>query len=298
MINLSEIVKSDEPKIKEADAPPFSNKNIEKATEIFNALFSDDIESRNEMSEKNSNEVNESVEQRNECEKGFEEETTENNKSIMEHAMDIFNDLFSEDFENQTQESVAQEQYEYDEGGTRELREEEKQMLKDRLGWSDDKIDKNCRIDENGVIQYKTDCQYLEGQCSECGVPYERKMIEINGVKIEGVFPVFDSTFDVEIPEDIYQSSSSKQFNECNKKLKEAVENNELKQQFTEEQLQDIENGDTPRGYTWHHNETPGQMQLVKTEDHDRTIGGAAHTGGNSLWGNKSQGAKKEGVMF
>ena len=52
--------------------------------------------------------------------------------------------------------------------------------------------------------------------------------------------------------------------------------------------LEDIENGRTPRGYTWHHSEEPGKMQLVKTEDHDRRIGGAAHTGGNSIWGNKS----------
>ena len=28
-----------------------------------------------------------------------------------------------------------------------------------------------------------------------------------------------------------------------------------------------------------------GKMQLVKVEDHDRTQGGAAHTGGKALWG-------------
>ena len=35
----------------------------------------------------------------------------------------------------------------------------------------------------------------------------------------------------------------------------------------------------------WHHNEETGKMQLVKIEDHDRTQGGAAHTGGKALWG-------------
>lgn len=171
----------------------------------------------------------------------------------------------------------------------RELTPEEKQILKDKLGWSDKKIDENCLIDENGVIIYKTDCQYLEGKKTECGVLYERKIIEYNGVKIEGVFPTFDSVFDVELPEEFYQSSSSKQFSESNKKLKEEVQNNsELRKMFTQEQLEDIENGNTPRGYTWHHNEDPGKMQLVKTEDHDKRIGGAAHTGGNSIWGNKS----------
>lgn len=178
---------------------------------------------------------------------------------------------------------------EYDEVGTRELTDEEKQELQDKLGWPDKKINDNCRIDKDGVIHYKTDCQDKEGTTSECGVPYERKTIEYKGVKIEGVFPVFESTFNTELDERDYQSSNCKQFSECNKKLKEAVENDpDLKSQFSEEQIEDIENVRTPRGYTWHHTEEPGRMQLVKTEDHDKRIGGAAHTGGNSIWGNKS----------
>ena len=54
----------------------------------------------------------------------------------------------------------------------------------------------------------------------------------------------------------MYQSSDRVQFEECNKQLKEAVENNsELKEKFSDEQLEQIENGDTPDGYTWHHHE-------------------------------------------
>lgn len=208
--------------------------------------------------------------------------------------------------ENDVEEKTADtsEEYEYDEDGTRELMDEEKQELKDKLGWSDDKIDKKSRIDKDGVIHYKTDCQDKEGQTSDCGVPYERKRFEYKGVVIEGVFPKFDYVFETELSEEDYQKSSSKQFDECNKRLKEEVEKNpELKKQFTEEQLKDIEEGNTPEGYTWHHNEEPGKMQLVKTEDHDKRIGGAAHTGGNSIWGNKStvketDGGDKEGVTF
>ncbi|MFR3752251.1 MAG: hypothetical protein ACLTW9_07805 [Enterocloster sp.] len=59
--------------------------------------------------------------------------------------------------------------------------------LKDKLGWSDEKLNK-CAIDEDGVIRYKTDRSDLEGKTSENGVPYERKIIEINGVKIGGCF--------------------------------------------------------------------------------------------------------------
>lgn len=202
---------------------------------------------------------------------------------------DDFNKLDGENKDYTEKTDNSEQDCEFDEDGTRELTEDEKQTLKEMLGWSDEKIDKHCRIDEQGVIHYKTDCQDKEGQESENGVRYERRQFEYNGVKIEGVFPVFDSAFDTEIDEEDYQSSSVKQFSEANKKLKEAIEKDpDLKKQFTEEQLQDIENGDTPRGYTWHHNEEPGKMQLVKTEDHDRRIGGAAHTGGNSIWGNKS----------
>ena len=71
-----------------------------------------------------------------------------------------------------------------------------------------------------------------------------------------------------------------------------------MRSKFTPEQLKDIEEGRTPTGYVWHHNEEPGKMQLVKREDHDRAIGGAAHTGGNSLWGADSVDNGKKGESF
>ena len=168
---------------------------------------------------------------------------------------------------------------------TRELTDEEKQFLRDKLGWTDKQIAK-CRIDEDGIIHYRTDREDLEGKTHESGVKYERKTIDINGVKIEGVFPVFDSQFDAQLPPELQKASNPSQFAECNKQLKEAIKNDpELAKQFTEEQLEDIMNGDTPKGYSWHHNEEVGKMQLVKTKDHDRTQGGAPHTGGDALWG-------------
>jgi hypothetical protein len=185
---------------------------------------------------------------------------------------------------------------EYNDDGTRELTEKEKQDLKEKMGWSDDKL-KKCTIDENGVIHYKTDRCDLEGKISENGVIYERRTIEINGVKIEGVFPKFDSAFDTELNLEDYKSKAYAE--KCNEKLKEAVRNDsELRNKFTEEQIKDIDAGRTPTGYVWHHNEEPGKMQLVKREDHDRTIGGAAHTGGNSLWGADSVDINKKGESF
>lgn len=182
------------------------------------------------------------------------------------------------------------------EDGTRDLTEDEKQNIKDELGWSDDRI-KRCTVDEDGVIHLKTDRCDLEGKLSENGVPYERKTIEINGIKIEGVFPVFESAFNTELAPDKYESRAYAK--ECNAKLKEAVENDpELRDKFTPEQIKDIEEGRTPAGYVWHHNEEPGKMQLVKREDHDRTMGGAAHTGGCSLWGADSVDRSKKGESF
>lgn len=203
-------------------------------------------------------------------EQAFEAESKESNDGNTEHTSD-------------NAKKTEMNNPEYGEDGTRELTDKEKQELKEKIPWSDDKI-KKCTIDKDGVIHYKTDRCDLEGKTSENGVPYVRKTIEINGVKIEGVFPEFDSVFDTELSPDNYQTKAYAK--ECNAKLKEAIENDpELRSKFTPEQIKDIEEGRTPTGYVWHHNEEPGKMQLVKREDHDRAIGGAAHTGGNSLWG-------------
>lgn len=166
-----------------------------------------------------------------------------------------------------------------------ELTDEGKQYLKDKLDWTENQIAK-CTIGENGIIDYRTDRYDLEGSALKNGVQYARKTITINSVTIEGVFPVFDSAFDVQLPKNLEKASNAKQFKECNVQLKEAVQNDDiLSKKFTGDQLDDIANTKTPEGYVWHHNEEEGKMQLVKIEDHDRTQGGAAHTGGKALWG-------------
>lgn len=174
--------------------------------------------------------------------------------------------------------------------------EQDRQNMKEATGWSDEKL-KKCTIDENGVIHYKTDRCDLEGKTSENGVPYRRRTIEINGVKVEGVFPEFDSAFDTKLDQGNYKSKTYAK--ECNAKLEEVIKNDpELRSKFTKEQLNDIKEGRTPTGYVWHHNEEPGKMQLVKRVDHDRAIGGAAHTGGNALWGADSVDNSKKGESF
>ena len=53
------------------------------------------------------------------------------------------------------------------------------------------------------------------------------------------------------------------------------------KKNFSDYEVQQILEGILPSGYTWHHNQKEGFMQLVETTIHNAT----GHTGGMSLWG-------------
>lgn len=185
----------------------------------------------------------------------------------------------------ETAENYAKTANEGTETPNRELTEQEKQKLKEQLGWDDKQLAK-CSIDNEGVIHYKTDRSDMNGKITEQGVKYESKTVEINGTKVEGVFPKFNSAFEVQLPKGIEKASNTTQFSECNRQLGEKIEKDpEYAKKFTKEQIEDIKAGQTPEGYTWHHNEEQGKMQLVNTVEHDRTQGGAAHTGGKTLWG-------------
>lgn len=157
-------------------------------------------------------------------------------------------------------------------------------------------IDKRAEVQSNGdYINKSNDVEYLktvnedlEGKTHpETGVPYARKIVEADGKKIEGVFPEFDSKFDTKLPPEMYKATDEKQFKYCTEKLAEQIKNNpELEKQFTQRQIEQIMSGD-PRisGLTWHHNETPGKMQLVNAETHTAS----GHTGGKSIWGGGSE---------
>lgn len=137
---------------------------------------------------------------------------------------------------------------------------------------------------EDQVERIPTRNEKLEGQeHPDTGVPYERKTVETDtGKKVEGVFPQFESVFDAQLPEDLEKATDREQFSECNRQLKDRYDNDpEFRNQFDERQRDDIENGRTPYGYTWHHNEEKGKMQLVDYDTH----AGSGHTGGRSIWG-------------
>ena len=149
------------------------------------------------------------------------------------------------------------------------------------------RIDPDRRVnvaDERIAYEIHTRNESLDGDRHPItGVPFERKTVEdADGNEVTGVFPLFDSEFDAQLPDELLQSSDREQFDECNKQLKEAVENDpELAAKFTPEQLEQIMNGETPDGYTWHHNEEKGKMQLVDADTHAQT----GPTGGKTIWG-------------
>ena len=130
--------------------------------------------------------------------------------------------------------------------------------------------------------------QALEGDVHPVtGVPFEQKtVIDAEGNAATGVFPKFESNFDAQLPKDMLKASDKEQFTECGSQLKDAVSKDpEVAKKFSGEQLEQIKNGDTPDGYTWHHNEECGKMQLVESDIHAQT----GHTGGRSIWGGGSE---------
>ena len=119
----------------------------------------------------------------------------------------------------------------------------------------------------------------------ETGVPFVEKTVELPyGQVIEGTFPVFQSEFRVELAEEVYLESDSVQFGIANDTLYLAIqEEPSLASQLglSQTDVQGLLSGQTPDGYTWHHYEDMGVLQLVDEDVHAQT----AHTGGRAIWG-------------
>ena len=162
----------------------------------------------------------------------------------------------------------------------RELTDGEQQRLRN-IGMTDANIEK-CKVDRNGVFHLDCRNSVMEGKRHPVtDVSFERRRISINGVRIEGVFPKFQSVIELRLPERLYRATESEQFRHLNEQLREAIDSDpRLRAKFTEQQIKMIESGRNPAGFTWHHNESCGTMQLVETAKHAAT----GHTGGDSIW--------------
>ncbi|WP_100407885.1 HNH endonuclease [Bacillus solitudinis] len=118
----------------------------------------------------------------------------------------------------------------------------------------------------------------------ETGVPFETKTIELANGDQTGTFPVFESKFSVVLAEEVYLESDRAHFNIANETLYQSIqENPELANELglSPSQVIELEYGQTPTGFDWHHYEEPGVLQFVDENTHQQT----AHTGGRSIWG-------------
>ena len=126
--------------------------------------------------------------------------------------------------------------------------------------------------------------RYLKSVHPDTGVEFDRAFLKYSdGQKIVGVFPEFDSAADVQLPKDLYKASFPQQEKYCLEQLQKQVKNpfSSTKKNFSNAELEQILNNKLPSGYSWHHNQKEGFMQLVETSIHEAT----RHTGGMSLWG-------------
>ncbi|MEC2307125.1 T7SS effector LXG polymorphic toxin [Bacillus atrophaeus] len=107
------------------------------------------------------------------------------------------------------------------------------------------------------------------------GVPYDK----------DG-FPTFDPVAEVKIDKSLYLQKDTVQFKKATELLLQEINKNpELKKHFTEMQLKQISKGKKPKGFTWHHHQNEGIMQLVDADIHGKT----GHTGGRNIWGGGSK---------
>ena len=110
-----------------------------------------------------------------------------------------------------------------------------------------------------------------------------KRRVQIDGITYIGKFPNFSKYRKVRmrLPKEYYLKSRNEHFKYLDKELsKRVTENPEFAKKFTKKQIEEIKLGKGLKGYTWHHNESKGIMDLVETKIHNST----PHIGGNALW--------------
>jgi hypothetical protein len=140
-------------------------------------------------------------------------------------------------------------------------------------------------VDVADAEEHPVDDTHEVSEPTNTDVPYLEKTIEKpHGEIITDTYPIFDAKYEVTIEEDLYLRSDYVHFSYANHELYEAIQENPgitADLGFSEQDIQNLANGENPEGYTWHHNEDPGLLQLVDHEVHAEN----GHTGGRELWG-------------
>nr|WP_239208800.1 HNH endonuclease [Brevibacillus laterosporus] len=95
-------------------------------------------------------------------------------------------------------------------------------------------------------------------------------------------YPMYNSKYEISLPESKYLEPDNVQFNYLSKKLYEEIgKNPDIAKKFTKQEIELLKEGKVPESLTWHHHQDPGKMQFVDYFEHDS----ARHTGGRAIWG-------------
>ena len=123
----------------------------------------------------------------------------------------------------------------------------------------------------------------VNGIHSITNVRFEEKVIEYGSKIYRGLFAQFEHVYSCKISNDLFLKTDYKQFTNATRQLKEQIrETPALAQKFSSKGLQDIMNEkDIIDGFTWHHNEAEGVLELVEREIHRLT----SHIGDRNIWG-------------
>jgi hypothetical protein len=140
---------------------------------------------------------------------------------------------------------------------------------------------------ETDILDTRND--HLAGDLHpETDVPFEYIEVNTDGYEYAGVFPVFESFYEYELPVSAFNGTDVYQFDKANFSLwLDIQEDSSIAEQLnlSTEDINGLIEGETPDGYVWHHTEQPGLLQLVNEEIHATT----GHTGGRQTWGGGSE---------
>lgn len=97
-------------------------------------------------------------------------------------------------------------------------------------------------------------------------------------------FPIFKSYYTVKLKRKDLKEGRERHFYIANTTLyKDKSPKSRIKAKLRRKQVKQLSQGCTPEGYTWHHHQDTGVLQLVDEKIHAKTW----HYGGYSIWGGK-----------
>lgn len=116
------------------------------------------------------------------------------------------------------------------------------------------------------------------------GVAFERTELLVGEQTISDVFPVFEAAFTAHLEPTQYELPDAEHYAIANAQLYDAIKQDGAIGDIIGLSAEDkaaLKDGQTPAGYTWHHHEQPGTLQLVNAQIHAQT----EHIGGRVIWG-------------